>query len=516
MRVSVGIRTIITMNLLVIGLAVALGRLAGEVAARVVEERLASDLARNTSGFLRERNLPLTDDLMRYLSQMFGVEVATLRSKDGNVVCSSLPAAQTEDLRRQIANADSPVAVTIGGAAFRVDSHEITLNDPAGGTPARLRLCLVVPQKQFQEAHDKAVERVTAWALPAVAVATVLAVALSLTITRPIRKLADQVDRLSEAAAGGGAAAAAGGEDSSAGARPAGRLALKRGPSEVVRLAESFDRLLACLAQAQKQLAQSERLATLGRIAASVAHELRNPLSGIKMNLRVLRDELAPRDAADDPSTALPSPPLGAVSVSDESFRVILREIDRMDLYLEELLNLARPDGRPVVRDAAPPEVVPGSTAVRGPVRLDEVADSVVLLLEGRCRHEGVEVKREFDDVPPVRADGNQIRQVVMNLLINAIEAMPRGGVVRLGLKAAAEGRVRFSVADSGGGVAPGAADIFEPFVTTKPNSAGLGLHLCRQIVTDHGGKIGYDTSAAGAVFWLELPVTWPQRNPSW
>jgi signal transduction histidine kinase len=471
MRISIRVRTILVMNLLVIGMAIVLGRIAGQVAGGVVEERLAGELVRNTSRFLEERNLPLTDDLMRYLGQIFGADVAAM-GPDGAVLASSLAPAQTEELRRQIGRSGAGV-VTIGGEEFRVDSQEVLRKDSTTGVARRVKLCLAVPRRQFLEARDKATERMTLLALPAVGVATVLAFALSVTITGPIRKLAAQADRLAEDASAQNVIGAADGKSAGTG------LAIKRGPGEVVRLAESFDHLLESLRTAQGQLAQSQRLALLGGIAASVAHELRNPLSGIKMNVRVLRDQLPQAGEA------------------DESLRVILREIDRMDLYLEELLGLAKD---PSARKAA--------AGGPQPVRLEEVADSVGLLLEGRFRHEGVEVVREFALVPPVAAEENQVRQVVMNLLINAIEAMPGGGTIRLGLRAAGEGFVHFSVADAGRGVAKEiAADIFEPFVTTKPGSAGLGLHLCRRIITEHGGRIGHDSLNHGTVFWFELPA---------
>jgi signal transduction histidine kinase len=246
-------------------------------------------------------------------------------------------------------------------------------------------------------------------------------------------------------------------------------------------------------------------------VAASVAHELRNPLSGIKMNVRVLRDQVSGAGVlpADCPGTNIAErqarPPAPASDQRegenfDDSFRVILREIDRMDLYLQELLSLAgNPSG--AARSAR------SAAAVREPVQLAELADSVMSLLEGRCRHAGIEVRREFAAVPAVRADGEQVRQVILNLVINAIEAMPAGGEVRLGLAREAGGPVRFSVTDGGGGVRPPeGADVFDPFVTTKPGSAGLGLHLCRQIVGDHGGKIGYNNLATGAGVWFELP----------
>lgn len=488
MRVSIRVRTLLVMNLLVLGVAVVLGRIAGEVAGQVVEDRLASELVRNTSNFLQARKLPFTDSLMRYLSQMFGVEVATFRSRDGSAVASSLPPDQTRELQRQVASKAAPLSVTLGGQAYRVDSHDLVPADQATHPPEQFRLCLVVPQKQFQQARDRAMERTAVLALPAVAVATVLAFLLSVTITRPIRKLAAQMDELSERATGEHPQAErspleGGTQIPEGGTRIQSLVSLKRGPSEVVRLGESFDHLLRSLREVQGQLAQSERLATLGSVAASVAHELRNPLSGIKMNVRVLRDQVAgsPHDG------------------SDESFRLILREIDRMDLYLGELLSLA---GNPSERGLSPR----GSGGVRESVNLAELAESVLSLLEGRFRHAGVEVRRDFRDGLPVRADGEQIRQVIMNLLINALEAMPGGGAVTLGLGPAESGGMRFAVTDGGPGVRPPAgADVFEPFVTTKPGSAGLGLHLCRRIIRDHGGKIGYNNSEAGATFWFEL-----------
>jgi signal transduction histidine kinase len=128
-----------------------------------------------------------------------------------------------------------------------------------------------------------------------------------------------------------------------------------------------------------------------------------------------------------------------------------------------------------------------------------------MLLLEGRCRHEGIEIVRDYAPGLQVAADGPKIRQVIMNLVLNAIQAQPGGGTVRLCVRAAGDGWVRFSVADTGKGVA-GDKDVFAPFVTTKPGSTGLGLHLCKKIIDEQGGRIGYENSDGGAVFWFELP----------
>lgn len=502
MRISIKLRTIILTNLLVIGVCVMFGRLAGEVAGRVVEERLSGDLAKNASSFLRDRKLPFNDSLMKSLSRILGVEAATFRGGNVELIGSSMGPAKTEQLRTQIASVlagngserarawpaggwagqgghgeESFGYVNLDGVSYRVQSHQI-VSPGAEGLPQQLRLCLVVPAQQYEEARNKAMQRVSGLTLPAIGVATLLAFVMSITITRPISQLSKQVKRLG--ASGFGIADSGGG-----GHVGGGLLKFGRGPSEVARLAQSFNGLLTSLREAQGKLAESERMAALGTMAASVAHELRNPLSGIKMNLRVLRDELPEHHS------------------SDESLTVALREIDRMDLYLQELLSLASKDGG--IRDS---EFGLAGTIVEAssPVSLAELAESVMLLLEGRCRHEGIDVARDYDQVPQVSADGGKIRQVIMNIILNAVQAMPGGGTVRLCVRPAGEGWVRFSVADTGKGVA-GDKDVFAPFVTTKAGSSGLGLHLCKKIVDEQGGRIGYESSDGGAVFWFELPA---------
>jgi len=304
----------------------------------------------------------------------------------------------------------------------------------------------------------------------AIVVATLLGSWLSTTIAHPIRRLAARMDGMSE-----GAAEAPAAPDLDAAAAPA--------PAEVARLARSFDRLLARLDDARRQLAQAARLATVGQIAAGMAHELRNPLSGIKMNARVLADELA------------------RAGIHDSSLDRIAREADRMDVYLGELLGLAsgsaETHGRPHDLTALPR------------VRLDEVGESVLALVEGRCRHGGVEVRRAWDPAATaVQADETEVRQVVLNLVLNALDTMPGGGSVALSTAPGEAGTVRFSVTDTGKGlhVADG-VDVFEPFVSTKPGGVGLGLYVCRRNVARHGGRIGYDTSPSGTTFWFELPA---------
>jgi|GEM_PF-1636340 len=478
MRISIHMRMLIVMNVLVIITAVVLGWFSGQVAGDVVKERLVREVARNTAGVVVDMRLPFSDAMMNSLSEMFGMNFVTVRLVDGEILGSSFPGGRAGELRLQIGRIGARGTVVLGGERYLVDSHEITRKNQRTALSEKLRLCAIASHSQFQDARDKTFSRIAGLAFPAVVVATLLAVGLSVTITRPIRKLADEMDRLPE-------------DEISADSSPAARRSVirkygARGPTEVARLAVSFERLLARLDETRSQLARSERLAALGKVASGVAHELRNPLSGIKMHVRVLKDEL------DDSG------------VDEGGVDLILREIDRMDLYLQELLGIS-PETR------SPDSHGEDFTEVH----LPSLIDSALSLMSGRCQHAGVKVsRRDAVSAPPVRANADQLRQVLVNMIVNAIESMPGGGEMTLSLETVEGGRVRFRVGDTGRGVdLDEGIDIFEPFTSTKGDGAGLGLYISRQIITAHGGEIGYGNTDLGAEFWFELPPAGDRQN---
>jgi signal transduction histidine kinase len=204
------------------------------------------------------------------------------------------------------------------------------------------------------------------------------------------------------------------------------------------------------------------------------------------MNAQILADEMA------------------KAGKPDESLRRIIREADRMELYLGELMDLAKAE--PAAPAGAPPP------PRRRTLRLDELGEAVAGLLEGRSRHAGVEIRRLWDPhTPAVFADETQMHQVILNLVLNALDATRPGGTVTLKTLKARDGSARLEVRDTGAGVkVPPGADVFEPFVTTKASGIGLGLYVCRRNVEGHGGRIGYDSSGAGSTFWIELPPAGP------
>ena len=476
MQLSIRGRMILAMNVLVAAVGAAVGYAGIEVAGRQIERKLVHESARNAAALIGRKSWPLdSDHLMSQVAEILGAETASTPPEGGGILSSSLPADRRTELAGQLAGTaapDPPRAVRLGGKAYRVGTAVV---QRASEDPARRqrRLYLLVPEHRVLAAQRQVAGRIALCTLAAVVVATVVGSWLSTSIARPVRHLADRMDHLARGNAGQGS--------------PAEEAPSPSGPAELVRLTRSFDELLARLAAARRELDRSARLATLGKLAGSVAHELRNPLSGIKMNARVLADEPARAGAA------------------DKSIELIIREIDRMDLYLEELLSLASAPSAPAAAARQDePEPPPAE-----PARLDELAEAVATLLAGRCEHAGVSVERRYaPGTPPALTDPGRVRQVILNLLLNALDAMPHGGRVVLATRGAEGGRVRLEVADTGQGVrVPAGADVFEPFVTTKPQGTGLGLYVCRQAIEALGGRVGYTSSNAGSAFWFELPA---------
>ncbi|MBI5069314.1 MAG: GAF domain-containing protein [Deltaproteobacteria bacterium] len=234
-------------------------------------------------------------------------------------------------------------------------------------------------------------------------------------------------------------------------------------------------RAAAELARTQAQLVQRERLAALGELAAVVAHEVRNPLGVIFNSLGALRRQV--RSDGDAPML----------------LQIVGEEADRLNRMVGDLLDFARPS-KPSIR----PEPIPNL--------LDQVLASALATAGGAP---GVTVVREVDEgLPSVPVDGRQLRQALLNVVQNAIQAMPGGGI--LTVRARREGhQLCLELADTGPGVPPHLRQkVFEPFFTTRATGTGLGLAVVRRVAADHRGTASVDNGpGGGAVFSLRLPL---------
>lgn len=225
----------------------------------------------------------------------------------------------------------------------------------------------------------------------------------------------------------------------------------------------------------ERQMVRAEQMAAIGQVAAGVAHELRNPLTSIKGLVQV---NLREADARGLPA---------------EDLRVIEHEVRRMERTLQTFLDFARPP-RPDRHRLDPAEVV----------------DRVVALVGGRARKQGVALRFLRPDGPGrVDGDQDQLQQLVLNLVLNALDAMPNGGAVEVELRPPRDGYVELLVRDTGAGIAPLILPkVFETFVSNKETGLGLGLPVSRRIAEDHGGSLtAYNLPAGGACFALRLPV---------
>ncbi len=235
-------------------------------------------------------------------------------------------------------------------------------------------------------------------------------------------------------------------------------------------------RHLAEMGALEAEMERRERLSTLGNMAAAVAHEIRNPLNAVSMGLQRLRVEFEPAEG--------------------EEYRSLLDlvqgEVRRLNAIVEDFLSLARPL-------ALKPQ----------PIAVPALLDEVLSLVDGEARGAGITIKSVIpSELPPLEADRDRIKQVLLNLVLNAVQAMPGGGTLTLGASASG-GAVILSVTDTGSGIPPEVLPrLFEPYVTTKAKGLGLGLAIARRIVEAHGGRIEAENRPeGGSRFRVTLPI---------
>lgn len=224
----------------------------------------------------------------------------------------------------------------------------------------------------------------------------------------------------------------------------------------------------------EQEALRAQQMATLAQLATGVAHEIRNPLTAIKMLIQSTQP--------DGDTTTLPT----------EDVKIVEDQIRRMEQSVNALLDFARP-----------------SPAERKSLVLREVIPDVLRLLEGQAKKQGVRLAFEesVGDLA-LDADRDQIQQLVLNLGLNALSVMPNGGTVTFSVESHTDGMVCVLVSDTGPGIAPEIqSEIFKPFFTTRKQGVGLGLNICKRIAEDHGGRItAANNSSGGAIFELCLP----------
>jgi len=230
----------------------------------------------------------------------------------------------------------------------------------------------------------------------------------------------------------------------------------------------------------EEQLRRAEKLSTLGEMAAVLAHEIRNPLGSIRGTAEILRDDYRPGDP------------------KYEFIEIQIKETERLNHVVEEFLRMARP--------------LPGKLQE---CSLREELKTIITLVSGDARQR--QVSLVLEDIPAtavIRADGEKLRQAFLNIVINALQATPKGGSVTISINISAEG-YEIYFRDTGSGIESATLEkVFDPFFTTKINGTGLGLAVTKRIIEGHGGQlIVTSETGAGTTVMVSLPRGIKERD---
>ena len=361
---------------------------------------------------------------------------------------AALP-ANWMDFRRQVE--------TLNGKSWLIQSRSY---------PSRVVAYHLYPYAEIEQAKMRAIVHIVELGSAGLLAVGLLGLLMAYWVARPVRRLAAAARQITTAGLNEAA------PEAIETARPGHAL------DEIGELALAFKTMLESLRRSQEELLKNERLASTGKLAASVAHEIRNPLTSLRMTIEMMQQRSSKSGDTDE--------------TTREGFAVVLREIDRLALAVEELLTFARP--RPPARQ---------------PVDLNQLVRDVVQFLEHQLVHARVGSRLELDPAMPAALplDPNKIRQLLVNLILNAQQAIVRDGAVTVRTRWDAIGRrATLSVIDTGPGIAEEVREkVFELFVSTKAGGGGIGLAIAKQIAEEHGGAIGFETSPKGTTFNVEL-----------
>lgn len=418
--------------------------------ARMLEQRVTDQLA-DAAGILADTGLPYTPAVLQRVADLQRADVALLDPEGALVLRTRGDLAVAVAPRARELLASHPER----GATLRLDALGqpvvLVLRPLAERRDARAAAILFVAS--LRDARTAAWRAAVGMGLALLAAGLLLVTLQYLlvrSITQPISRLAEMARRI-----------AAGSRDVQAAPAPHG---------ELQELATALNELATKLGAYEAELAERSRLAALGELSARIAHEVRNPLTGLKLHLQLLGERATGPDAS--------------------TVRRLLDEVARLELMVATSLGMTRPHPVQLCQDD------PQATL-----------EEVLQLMEPSLRHRQIRLERRYGDPPHVLLDRDRLKQALLNLLVNAADALPDGGTIRASTSSDADrGVVTLGIEDSGPGLAPGPR---QASGSDKPFGLGLGLRMCREIVAEHGGNLCLDGSEAlgGARAIIELPL---------
>jgi signal transduction histidine kinase len=409
---------------------------------RALDQRVEQQIE-NAANVLTGGGLPFTTELLQRVADLQQVQIALLDA-NGRVI------ARTQG---DLAVRSAETAVHDGMADFREarprhfdvggEPTIVVMRPVAGGSNPNVAAVLVAASlRDARDAGRSAALGIGLAVIAAGALLIVLQYLLLRGITRPVSRLVNVAHEI-----------ASGRRDVRADADR---------QDELQALATALNDMTDKLAKYEAELAERSRLAALGEMSARIAHEIRNPLTGLKLHLELL-----------DERVSAPEKP---------TVRRLLDEVARLELIVASSLSLTRP-----------------AQATRRETDLNEAVDEVLQLMEPSLRHRQIELRRDFGRLPVLEIDRDRMKQALLNLVVNAADALPQGGALLARTRHdAGTGTITVSIEDSGPGIDPRLADPATPVSgSSKPFGLGLGLRVCREIVAEHGGRLELGRSEA-------------------
>ncbi len=354
------------------------------------------------------------------------------------------------EARKQFENSDAELVlqnVTVGGKPYKAIYYLLPLN--------RL-YCLLRPMDKIAAAKRDA----TIWMLGITGVVILLVAVISHFIGRhlvnPIKTLVQFTQQVAEG-------------------NLEGQCEVKT-HDEIGDLTSAFNQMTQDLRNSRVELIQAERLGTAGKMAASFAHEIRNPLSSMRMVAQMLLRKQEPSEEK-----------------QKQSVTHILEEIERIDVIVKGFMDFARPASLELATH-----------------NLNSALQAVLNLMEANLNHHQIALVKEFDiRLPIIRFDLDKYKQAFMNIVLNAMDAMPEGGTLTIQTLQDSDA-IRINVVDTGVGITPEDMNrLFEPFFTTKSQGTGLGLANAKRVFEEHGGGIQINSAAgSGTTVSLWMPFS--------
>jgi signal transduction histidine kinase len=438
----------------------AVGAIYSWLAANQTRSRIETQL-RGVVGVLVSANFPLTESVLKKMRDLSSAEFA-LSDKTGRVLASTILddlgslRPDTALTRAEDVALGAPVTLT-GRDYFHT---AVRLADRAGDAQPRV-LHVLFPGDEYRRSWRQAFLPPLLVGLMAIAAAVVAARLLAGRISRATARLGDEVQRLARG-------------DFRAAALPAI-------DDEIRDLTQAVNRTAAMLADYERQVRRTEQVRTVAQLGASLAHEMRNAATGCRMAVDLHAEACR---CGNDP----------------ESLVVARRQLQLMESQLQRFLQVGRTTDKMTLR----------------PVDLARVIGDLLPLVRPTANHAHVELAWRCPDDPLiVDGDGDALGQMALNLILNAVEAVQQGprpgaaaGRVAVELRSLGAENAELSVTDTGPGPPEStAATLFEPFVTSKAEGAGLGLAVARQVVEAHGGSIGWRRLDGLTQFRIVLPL---------